>query len=535
MSEDLKSREHKFIHEKIVPRKKYKKILGITAAVIGAAVLFGAAAGGTFYLMQEVLPRQDVKDSQVETIIIARDDVSLSPESTAVTQSSAEDTAIAESGSEETPQSGSGAEETTENASESMPESPDASGTPEAQESTDASGPSDSQENTDTAEPDASGEESGNDPETASGTESGADSNDPEASERDSDSEETDHEAESDEKPSEAQPSGSEPFSEAGQPESREEARTPTLQERLRDIRRGIVRLTVRESSATDWLSVAIHEKRELMGIVIAENTDSVLVLTKASGLDSPTAVITAEIDGISCSASFRQGDSLNRITVLRIPKSEVGNHYTVLPLGNSLNLTSADPVWFIGCASEAEIGLNEGMVTYVEQHRPATDGYSQMISTNMLHYPGEEGVLMDSSGAVIGLVADDSCTAAPVMTALGISPLKYLLEDMCSGTNTAYFGIRCMDITSEESEVLGIPSGLYIQEVTPESPAYNAGLLPGDRLVRVDEGSVNTNHMLLLWMDQMEAGKEISVGIERRGPEGYGPLTLSVTPGVRR
>ena len=514
MSEDLKSREHKFIREKIVPRKKYKKILGITAAVIGAAVLFGAAAGGTFYLLQEVLPRQNVQESQVETIIIARDDVSLSPESTAETLPSREETeGPAESGSEAGTQPGG-----TKGPSESP------------SKNTEAEKSSDSEKHTEDTGTEAS------DTEQESGSESAdsSEKNDPEAS-GETDSGEEGSSSDSSEPGSESEPSEQEPSSEAPSKESSEAAKTVTLQDRMREIRRGIVRLTVRDSSATDWFSVVIHEKREFLGVVIAENTDWVLVLTKATGLDSPTALITAEIDGLSCSAAFQQGDSLNRITVLRIPKSEVGNHYAVLPLGNSLNVSSADPVWFVGLASDAEIGLNEGMVTYIEQHRPAVDGYTQMISTNMLHYPGESGILLDENGAVIGLVSDDSCVSGQIMTALGISPQKYLLEDMCSMTNTAYFGIRCMDISSEEGEALGIPAGLYIQEVTQDSPAYDAGLLPGDRLVRVDEGSVNTNHMLLLWMDQLESGKTIFVGIERRGPEGYEPVTFSVTPGARR
>ncbi len=117
LGEDKKERERQYIREKIVPRKKYKKVLGVIGAVFGSAVLFGAAAGGTFYVMQKLMPGNEPAESQIETIVIARDDSSLSPESSPET-SSYPAAKSSETASEEAPSS-----EETETPSETEPPS----------------------------------------------------------------------------------------------------------------------------------------------------------------------------------------------------------------------------------------------------------------------------------------------------------------------------------------------------------------------------------------------------------------------------
>ena len=487
LDENSKERERKYIREKIVPRKKYKKILGILGTVLGSAIVFGAASGAMFYLMQETLNRNDAKESQVETIVIARDDVSLSPESTEEEETSktAQETASME----------------TESNAASLPAETEGSG---GEESTGQSGSAES---------------------TAETKKETASSDHPEASSPESTSaEEESASAESTEAPEKE--TGE---SKATLPSEEEESLQPP------EIRNSAALITVHETGATDWFSAAIREKRELYGVIIAENSESVLILTKAVGLDAPGASIEVDIDGIRVPAEFQKGDSISGLAVLRAAKRELIGHYELLPLGNSLTISSADPVWFSGFTPETGTGVNSGQVTYIEGHRAVVDGYVQKISTSMLHYPGEQGVLLNGKGEMIGIVSDESCTEGPVMTAWGISPLKYLLEDMCSGSDTAYIGIRCMDVTQEEGVALGIPSGLYIQEVAADSPAYAAGLLPGDRVVRLDAGSVSTNHVLLVWMDKLEAGREIVVEIARRGPDGYEPLEILLTPEGRR
>ena len=479
LGEDKKERERQYIREKIVPRKKYKKVLGVIGAVFGSAVLFGAAAGGTFYVMQKLMPGNEPAESQIETIVIARDDSSLSPESSPET-SSYPAAKSSETASEEAPSS-----EETETPSETEPPS----GTESERESKETESVPLTEGNTE-----GSGEKTAQDESTGSTS----------ASEN---TEEAVSEAE-----------------EAGR----------TLKERFSRIQKAAVLVTIRESVATDWFSAEIPQIRELYGFVIAENSEHVLILTQALGGDAAGSSITVTVDGVSAEAEFQKEDLISGLSVLRAAKADLDGHYELLPLGNSLIVSPADAVWFSGFSENAGQGLNEGIITYVESYRPVIDGYVQKISTAMLHYPKEQGILLNDAGELIGLVCDDSCTEGSMISAWGISPLKYLLEDMCSMTSTAYLGIRCEDVASDEAEMLGIPSGLYIREVLQGSPAYNSGLLPGDRLVRVGAGSVNTNHMLLLWMDMLEPGSEITVGLERRGPEGYEPLEITLVPSER-
>ena len=527
MSSDTKERDRKFIREKIVPRKKYKKVLGVIGAVLGAAVLFGGAAGGVFYLLTETLKRDNAEESRpVEAIIIARDDISVGPE-TAGTDEARTNPGPSEAGEDPkaSPETAAGSAAETEAGRSGQTTAPREERTSETAES--ESGPGGETENpASESASESAGEGETETPETGDASEG-------ESSPEESGSESGDPEGRESESGGESDPEGGE---NAGTDRETDGTDSPLLlPERAASIQKSTVRVSVFETGAADWFSASIRQKRELYGVIVAENSEYVLILTQGSGFEVPGTAVTVQVDGVSCSAEFQKGDSISGLAVLRARKAALRDHYEVLPLGNSLSVSVADPVWFSGFSPAAGNGLNEGFISYIEDYRPTVDGYVQKISTGMLHYPGEQGILLNGENELVGIVSDASCTEGVILTAWGISPLKYLLEDMCSGSATAYLGIRCVDVAADEAEALGIPAGLYVQEVTPDSPAYDAGLLPGDRVVRVDAGSVNTNHMLLLWMDIVEPWEEITIGLERRGPDGYEPLEIQLVPGERK
>ena len=67
------------------------------------------------------------------------------------------------------------------------------------------------------------------------------------------------------------------------------------------------------------------------------------------------------------------------------------------------------------------------------------------------------------------------------VVTALSISDLRKLIEQLSNNEDLIYLGVRGQDISSSLSQKTGIPTGIYVNSVEEDSPAMNAGIQNGD------------------------------------------------------
>ena len=119
-------------------------------------------------------------------------------------------------------------------------------------------------------------------------------------------------------------------------------------------------------------------------------------------------------------------------------------------------------------------------------------------------------------------------------MAAYGISDLKDALEFLSNGQAVPYIGIQGVTVTEELTASQGIPAGVYVQEVSADSPAMAAGIQSGDVITEVDGTSVTTlsgyNNALM----QQETGNEIRVRGQRQGTGGYVDITFRVTVGSK-
>lgn len=89
------------------------------------------------------------------------------------------------------------------------------------------------------------------------------------------------------------------------------------------------------------------------------------------------------------------------------------------------------------------------------------------------------------------------------MVTALSISDLRKLIEQLSNNEDLIYLGVRGQDISSSLSQKTGIPTGIYVNSVEEDSPAMNAGIQNGDVIVKVGNESVETLSRLRTRMDQ--------------------------------
>ena len=98
--------------------------------------------------------------------------------------------------------------------------------------------------------------------------------------------------------------------------------------------------------------------------------------------------------------------------------------------------------------------------------------------------------------------------------------------------SEASYIGIKGQDVSTQMSELYGVPSGVVIAEVVQGSPADQAGLERGDILTALDGRNITSMTQLQDVLQYYAAGETVDLTIQRSGENGYEEQTLSITLG---
>ena len=116
-----------------------------------------------------------------------------------------------------------------------------------------------------------------------------------------------------------------------------------------------------------------------------------------------------------------------------------------------------------------------------------------KLLQTDAAINPGNSGgALVDASGAVIGInsakYADEKVEgmgfAIPISTAVPIIN-DIIKSEAVSEDEQGYLGIKGTDVSEEYAKYYNMPQGVYVSEVSSDSPAQNGGMKKGDIIVK--------------------------------------------------
>lgn len=217
--------------------------------------------------------------------------------------------------------------------------------------------------------------------------------------------------------------------------------------------------------------------------------------------------------DGTELDATLIAADKQTDLALLKV---DTDKNLTPISVGTSSNLLVGQTAIAIGNPLGVEYAnsVTVGIVSGLNRQVTGENGVSTMIQTDAAVNPGNSGgALVDASGKLIGVVsAKISSTevegigfAIPIDDALNIlSSLKeygYVKGRPATGIASG------TEITASMSRRYRLPQGLYVNEITRNSAAEEAGLQKYDIILSVDGQDVTT-------LDEIEAiKKERSVG----------------------
>lgn len=234
--------------------------------------------------------------------------------------------------------------------------------------------------------------------------------------------------------------------------------------------------------------------------------------------------------------------DPANDVAIIKIRNAR---DLPTVSLGSSARLRVGDDVVAIGNALALAGGLTvtRGIVSALDRSvGDTTDRLDNLIQTDTAINSGNSGgPLVNAAGEVIGvntIVIRASESGAPVENigfAIAIDAVKAVLPSLRQGAPTvgvAFIGVATIDLTTSLSQRLGVPvdKGAVVQEVTPGSPAAEAGVRPGDVVVRAGAKSVATSQQLIAAVRAAKPGTALELEIYR----GETRRTVTVTVGSR-
>lgn len=302
------------------------------------------------------------------------------------------------------------------------------------------------------------------------------------------------------------------------------------------ELSKSMVTVTSVESD-TDWLNDTYESEGTTYGVILANNGKEYLILTDKDTIRKAESITVTFFDESKAQAEVKQTDSETGLAVVAVPLSELTEetieNTTVAPLGTSnMKKLVGVPVVALGCPMGTVGSVQYGMISAAGHMLSKVDANYKLLTTDMYGSINSLGVLFNMQGQIIGIITPNriSSDMKNAVTAIGISELRKLIENMTNGKETAYLGISGMDVTAEASEELGVPLGAYVKEVEMNSPAMLAGIQRGDVIVSIDGSAIGSFTQYTATLRQLSVGTEVTLMVQRPVQGGYREIEMKMT-----
>jgi len=229
-------------------------------------------------------------------------------------------------------------------------------------------------------------------------------------------------------------------------------------------------------------------------------------------GTDSSTDIAVIKIDG----QNFYSGEFGN--------SDEVKPGQMAIAIGNSLGLSGGPTVTI-------------GVISAVRRNIPSSQQILEnMIQTDAAINPGNSGgPLIDSEGRIIGINNAIIPYAQGIGFAIPINLAKDVANELIifGQVTRPWLGILGMDMNPTHASYYNLESekGALIVRINEDSPAFDAGLKPGDIIMKIGENSINTMEDVRQNIWKHKVGEKISIQILRKHTHLTGTLQLTTIP----
>lgn len=207
-----------------------------------------------------------------------------------------------------------------------------------------------------------------------------------------------------------------------------------------------------------------------------------------------------------------------------------------IAEIGNSNLVNIGDTVIVLGRPYGTDDASGYGVVAVDKEYVELADGVFRLISTNITGNDKGSGAIFNRRGQLVGVISQSvlGMEGNRRVIGYGISDIKSIIELLSNGSAIPYTGICGMDVTEELNEK-GMPQGIYVKEVEPDSPAMAAGIQSGDVIIGIEGQniiSLSNYHSILV---HKKVGTQLILqGLRQGAGDEYVDIDFNVTVGSR-
>lgn len=288
-----------------------------------------------------------------------------------------------------------------------------------------------------------------------------------------------------------------------------------------------------------DWTKESDRNKQSVPGIVVADNGEELLILSKILPVKNVKNIQITFNGGDRYPAIMKQIDHNLDFCIYSIKRNEIKTKtwkkIEITQLGNSYSVEAGDTIVFIGKPFGYADVVNYGTIISCKKDKDLADGIYNLFCTDIPGSREGAGFIVDIQGKVIGIIDQKIAEKEDYIVGYSISGVKEVIELLSNGKSVPYLGISGMDVTGN-MENIGIPTGVYVRETEADSPAMQAGIQSGDIITEIDGVSnldFDTYHNILM---TKEEGNQIKLSVSRQGTdEKYVNIDFTVTVGSKK
>jgi serine protease Do len=225
-----------------------------------------------------------------------------------------------------------------------------------------------------------------------------------------------------------------------------------------------------------------------------------------------------------------------DRETDLAVIKIEAKKQLPAAKLGNSDGMQVGDWVLAIGSPFGLEETVTAGIVSAKGRNIVPTRQFQSFIQTDAAINPGNSGgPLVNMNGEVVGIntaIFTQSMGYQGVGFALPSNTVVNVYNQLIAPEHRVTRGSIGVLFNAQPNPALqrvyGVKNGVIIAEVTPGSPADQAGLKVGDAITAVDGKDIKSGDELVSEIAGRKPGSKAKIAYFRNGKEGNTTVTIA-------
>ena len=277
--------------------------------------------------------------------------------------------------------------------------------------------------------------------------------------------------------------------------------------------------------------------------------------MTNNHVVEGATELTVSFVDEESCSAEIKGTDSKNDLAVVAVKLDDIDKDtldvIRVANVADSDGIRVGQQIVAIGNALGFGQSVTTGIVSALNREISVRDGYAVqtfdgLIQTDAAINSGNSGgAMLNMRGEVIGIncaragleSAEDMGYAIPTSKALPIIQklMNRETRTKVEADDASYIGISGQEVTSEVVELYGLPAGIYITSVGPDTPAAEAGLEEGMILTALDDYEITSMSDLQGVLEYYSGGETVTLTVcEQSRQGGYEEKQLEITLGYK-